>query len=77
VNSASSLSFLYTHYLASLLLPLALLLSSASLSLPACWLLEHRSYRIVLLPLLGLLPVRPCSSAVRYLYIYLLLLAGI
>jgi hypothetical protein len=68
---------LLAYCLPSLLLPLALLLSPAPFPLPACTLLEHRSYYTVLLPLLGLLLLYPCSSAVRYLCICLLLLAGI
>jgi hypothetical protein len=68
---------LLAYCLLSLLLPLTLLLSPAPFSLPACTLLKYRSYYTVLLPLLGLLLLHPCSLAVRYLCICLLLLAGI
>jgi hypothetical protein len=68
---------LLIYCLPFLLLPLALLLSSASFPLPACILLKHCSYCTVLLPFLGLLLLYPCSLAVRYLYICLLLLASI
>jgi hypothetical protein len=40
-------------------------------------LLKYRSYYTVLLPLLGLLLLYLCSLAIHYLYICLLLLAGI